>query len=195
MASEDRNRLLLYFAAYVPGGLEAADASFLLRLPIFPGVAHSAESPAWRRLTAADGAAAAAAPAPAPAAAGAAEGGGRSGSDAAVCPQDVLELVCGGWADLPPALQVISLGICNECNQASTLATAALPEVSCRQCSHLHAPISATGPAAAARCRSGSTVPAAVGAAVGCGRPPGTGPPAGMAHPAAGHAAAGAGVC
>lgn len=91
MAAEDRSRLLLYFAAYVPGGLEAADAEFLLRLPIFPGVAHSTEGPAWRPLTTGnmtggEGAAAA--------------------MDAAVCPAAVLDAVCGGWADLPPASQV-----------------------------------------------------------------------------------------
>ena len=101
LADGDRSRLLLYFAAYVPGGLEAADAAFLLRLPIFPGVAHSAEAPAWRRLAAA------------------------AAGDAAVCAQSVLQAVCGGWAALPLALQVLAPEAQNSraCHCAWLLAT------------------------------------------------------------------------
>ncbi len=95
MRHEDRSRLLLYFAECVPGGLEADDASFLLRLPIFPGVTHSPQNPAWRPLT------------------GGAAGGGAAGDahmaqDAAVCPAEVLDAVCSGWAGLPANLQVPS---------------------------------------------------------------------------------------
>ena len=51
MSADDRGQLLLYFAAHVPGGLQTQDADLLLRLPIFPGIAHTSQSPMWRPLT------------------------------------------------------------------------------------------------------------------------------------------------
>lgn len=51
MTAEDRGQLLLYFAAHVPGGLQTEDADLLLRLPIFPGIAHTSQTPVWRPLT------------------------------------------------------------------------------------------------------------------------------------------------
>ena len=50
MSADDRGQLLLYFAAHVPGGLQTQDVDLLLRLPIFPGIAHTSQSPVWRPL-------------------------------------------------------------------------------------------------------------------------------------------------
>jgi hypothetical protein len=55
MCAEDRGRLLLYFAAHVPGGLQTEDADLLLRLPVFPGIAHTSQTPVWRPLTGGSG--------------------------------------------------------------------------------------------------------------------------------------------
>lgn len=50
MSADDRGQLLLYFAAHVPGGLQTQDVDLLLRLPIFPGIAHTSQSLMWRAL-------------------------------------------------------------------------------------------------------------------------------------------------